>query len=341
MHWIRTTVLLCLLSSGTRWCLAEESTHVDAKHPFLQYLGAWQTNSAGPYTVYPGSQVRFSLKGAASLAVRSGMPGTIRAAVLQGGSVVWSGLLDQTDIALDAGASTTPLSVVYQATNKRGFDSSLVDAKGAEFRFEGLTLRHGAALSEPPQMRREVLLDFVGDSITAGVNILGRSDRWMHDSDASLTYAFQLAESLGVSYRIRAFPGVGCDTIAGKFPFFQKGMPLPANEQPDVVYVNIGANDREETSPHYRTQMQKLLDVILRTYPKTKVVLLNFCRMTPNRLPVLMALAQSYSNGAVSCFDARPYLVGYSDEGVHPDVESHKRLAEALAARLRASFENR
>ena len=76
--------------------------------------------------------------------------------------------------------------------------------------------------------------------------------------------------------------------------------------------------------------MRNLLNVIFGTYPKTKVVLLNFCRMTPNRLPVLKELARSYPEGWVTCFDARPYLVGYSDEGVHPDAESHRLLADAL-----------
>ena len=329
--WLLTTMLFCLLLGGTTLCLGtQNSLFVDANSAFFHYLGAWQTNSMGYYTMYPGSQVRFCLKGKARLAVRSGMPGTIRAVVRQGGSVVWDGLLDQTDIEVDGGTSSTPFSVVFVTTNKRGFDCSLPEATGAEFRFQGLSLDQYAVLGDVHETRSDILLDFIGDSITVGANILGRSGSWSENSNATLTYGFLLAEGLQARYRIRAFPGSGCDDISDRFPFFQKTVSLPTNEQPDLVFVNIGANNRELENPEYRNQMRTLLDVIFGTYPRTRVVLLNFCRMTPNRLPVLKELAQSYPEGAVSCFDSRPYLVGYSDEGVHPDTESHRKLADAL-----------
>jgi hypothetical protein len=251
--------------------------------------------------------------------------------VRRGESVVWNGLLDRSDIEVDAGTSSAPFSVVFAATNKRGFDPSLPDAIGAEFRFQGLTLDREAALEQIPEPRNDVLLDFIGDSITVGVDISGHSGSWAENSDVTLSYAFLLAERLRARYRIRAFPGSGCRDIADKFPFFQKSIPLPADELPDIVFVNIAANNREMGSTQYRTQMRNLLDIIFGSYPGTRVVLLNFCRMTPNRLPILAELARSYPKGTVTTFDARPYLVGYSDEGVHPDAESHRKLSDALA----------
>ena len=329
---ILTLTLVCLLSDGAQLCSGAPNTRfVDANSPFFQYLGAWQTNSTGRFTIYPGSQVCFYLKGKSHLAVRSGLPGTIRAVVRRDGVVAWDGLLGESDIGVDAGTSSVPFSIVFVMTNKRGFDPSLPDAAGAEFRFQGLTLDDDAALERTSETRKDMLFDFIGDSITAGVDVLGRSGGWAENSDVTLTYAFQLGERLRVGYRIRAFPGAGCDDISDTFPFFRKSMPLPVNPQPGIVFVNIAANDRAKETTHYRAQMRNLLDVIFVTYPKTRVVLLNFCRMTPNRLPVLKELARSFPEGTVSCFDARPYLVGYSDEGVHPDAESHRRLSDALA----------
>jgi hypothetical protein len=307
---------------------------LDGHQPSFEYLGLWQTNSTGLYTIYPGSQVGFRLQGKARLAVHSGMPETIHAQVRSGGTVLWDGFPGQGDIAIDAGTSAVPCSVVYLATCMKGFDTSRADAAGAELRFDGITLEDGASLEPPRERRNGVLFEFLGDSITAGDAILGRSSSWAADSDATLTYAFRLAESLHVGYRIRAFPGAKCDEICRKFPFARRSIPIAAETPPRVVFVNIAANDRLKGDAQYQAQMRVLLDLIFQTYPATKVILLNFHRMTPNRLPVLKELARSYPPGTVMWFDTRPYLVGYSDKGVHPDVESHARLAAALAAHV-------
>ena len=334
-----TTILLCLLAGGSKDCIAETSgSFVGASNPCYQYLGSWHTNSTGYYTIYPGSQVRFCLKGKARLVLQPGMPGTIRAAVRRNGDVVWDGFPDHEQLDLDGGTLSTPFTVLYLMTNKRGFDPARAEAKGAEFCFGGLILDHEAAVTPPPEPRNSILLDFIGDSITAGTVILGRSGSWSENSNVALTYAFLLAERLQANYRIRGFPGIGCDEIASKVPFFRKSLPLPRDPRPDIVFVNIAANDREKQSNVYRGQMRNLLDVIFTTYPETHIVLLNFCRMTPNRLPVLQELASLYSSGKVVCFDARPYLVGYSDKGVHPDADSHNRLSEALAAYVKRTF---
>ncbi len=327
---VTTTVLWILLAGAMQCAAAHDASFIAADSHFFQYLGAWQTNGTRHYTIYPGSQVRFCLKGKACVSLRSGVPGTIRAMIRRGEAIVWDDIVGNNDVEIDAGSSPTNCSVVFLTTNTQGFDPASRDTSGAELRFEGLSLGDNAVLEATPA-NNGILLDFVGDSITAGVAISGRSGTWAQNSNASLTYAFRLAERLGSRYRVRAFPGCGCGDIADKFSLFQKGIPLSTNEQPDIVFVNVAANDREKGTPRYRNQMRNLLDVIIGTYPKARIVLLNFCRMTPNRLPVLEELAKAYPNGKVSCFDARPYLVGYSDEGVHPDAESHRRLSYALA----------
>lgn len=330
--WLIASTLLCLLSVGTaQGAGGENSRFVGGREASFQYHGAWLTNGVGRYTIYPGSQVCFCLKGRARLAIRAGMPDTIHAQVRSGGTVLWDGLAGQDDVAIEVGTSAVPCSVVYLATNKKGYDPALPDATGAEFGFQGLTLDEGAALIPMPETRGGVLLDFTGDSITVGECIAGRSGSWVENSNATLTYAFQLAEKLHARYRMRAFAGARCDALADRFVYFRKSVPLAAHEAPDIVFVNIGANDRAREATQYRAELHNFLEVIFKTYPKARVVLLNFCRMTPNRLPVLKELSAAYPSGAVTCFDARPYLVGYSDKGVHPDVESHRRLAEALA----------
>lgn len=299
--------------------------------PTIRYLGAWQTNAAGHYTIYPGSQVAFSLQGKGRVAFCSALPHSIRVAVRRAGVTVWDGVVDREEIALDGGTSSVPFAVVYLASAARGFDTNAPMSQGAEFTFIGVSSDKGGHFSPTQERRQEPVVEFIGDSITAGVVIHGRDGAWSNNSDASLTYAFLAADRLRLPYRIRGYPGSPCDGLARNYPWFRTGIPLPTNETPAIVVVNLGANDRPKSAADYQAGAGNLLKTIFATYPKTRVVLMNFCRMTPNRLPVLKTLSQSYPTGRVSLFDARRYLVGYSDEGVHPDVESHRRLADALS----------
>lgn len=200
----------------------------------------------------------------------------------------------------------------------------------AEFRLKGNAPGEDVAEAAGPGMERRQLLEFIGDSITAGACILGRSGCPEQDSDPRLTYAFRLAERLGIPYRIRAVPGERIEGMVRQFAAQPAPGSTPLAEIPALVLINIGANDRTMDEKEYRAGMSDLLREVLAAYPGTRVVLLNFHRMIPNRWPVLTTLAQAHSDGSVVCFDARPYLVGYSDGGVHPDVESHRLLADAL-----------
>lgn len=303
-----------------------------ADSPVFQYLGAWQAENGSQFTIYPGSQMRFGLKGRASLAFQAGCSESILAMVRKNGEIVWRGILGQDNIEVDGGEAGASFSVVYLASSHTGFDPAAPGAKAAELRFHGAQLGEDGAWAAPPGIEDGPLVEFIGDSITEGAHISARSEWWSADSDASLTYAFQLAERLQGRYRIRAFRGDGYVELAGKFPFFRKEVPLLPEDRPDIVFANIGANERLKNDVEYRLDARRLLDAIFKTSPDARVILMNFHRMTPNRLPVLKELANSYPVGSVLCFDARTYLTGYSDSGVHPDPESHRRLADALLA---------
>ena len=327
-------LLCCLLANGRLEAAGPEVELIPANAPAFQYLGAWQEEGGRWWTIYPGGQVRFHLKGQARLELEPGTSGSVLAAVRKDAEVVWRGLLGPEAVEVDGGESGAVFSIVYLAARNPGFDPAMSNASAAELRFQGVSLKKDGVLGAPSKIRDEILVDFIGDSITAGVDILGRSEKWEQDSDASLTYAFQLGEKMGARYRIRGFRGENLGDIAPKIHFFRKDIPFSTNELPDIVFVNMGANDREKNEARYREGMRNLLNGVFAGNAHVHVVLLNFYRMTPNRLPTLKELAQSFPRGAVVCFDARPYLVGYSDQGVHPDVQSHRLLADALYAYL-------
>jgi hypothetical protein len=118
--------------------------------------------------------------------------------------------------------------------------------------------------------------------------------------------------------------------VRQQYVWFKTAVPLIENRPVDLVLINLGANKRQEDNAHFFGDMKHLVDLIRTRHGGVRIVLLNFFRMTPNRLPGLLALAKLYPHD-VFVFDARPYLLGYSDGGVHPDVVSHRKLADALA----------
>lgn len=297
MHYGPICLYLSLWALVATPCAGAQDRVVPASDPLFRYSGAWLTNTASLYTLYPGSEFRFRLKGKASLVLRAGQPGAIRVVVRRNTEVVWDDRPAEQPVAVDGGTNTVPFSVTYCCTSAKAYDPA-TESRGAELHFERLELCEGAELEPTADSRETALVDFIGDSITAGVAIHGREGAWSTVSDASLTYGYLLAEALGIRYRLRAFPGARCQDLAARFAFFQKGVPLPPAESPQLVFVNIGANNRGDDAAEYRGEMRRLLEVILLTYPRTRVVLLNFMRMTPNRLPTLKELARSYPDGA-------------------------------------------
>jgi lysophospholipase L1-like esterase len=325
----------CCLAVTTPKPRAEPSARtIMAREAPVELLGAWHTNETGYYTIYAGSRICFNLRGKAKILTATAAADPIRVVVRRAESKVWDGIVGKDGISLDGGTEAVPFSVIYVAGRDGGFDPAQPGAAGAELHFRGFEVEKDTVLSFARQRSRRLMLDFLGDSITVGDAILGSDGSWTNRSDATLTFGYLLAAKLDAQYRIRGFPGENCETILRKATSFRQGIPLSTNVPPDAVFVNIGANDRWTREGTLHHGMRTLVAGLLDAWPNTRVVLLNFHRMTPNRLPMLKAVAQSFPTGRVVCFDARPYLTGYSDERIHPDAESHSRLAAALAKYL-------
>lgn len=336
--WLFGIPLVALLLAGRLDAAGPPGGWVDDRDPAFQYLGVWREGAEGRHTIHPGSQVRFRLKGKAHVVLKAERTESVLVALRMDGRVIWRGTLGQETVMMDGGDAGGLFSIVYLAARHPRFNLEMPDAAAAELNFQGVQMVPGGALEAPPQLNSDVWVDFIGDSITVGDGILGRSEAWDQDFDASLSFAFKLAEILQFSYRIQAVGGARGGQIVSQYAAVQQaGMPVP-DGQPDLVFVNVGANNRSMDADQYRVMMRKLLDQIFAMHPETRVVLLNFFRMTPNRLPTLRELARAYPSGAVTCFDARAHLVGYSDGGVHPNAESHSRLALALADLVRHDY---
>jgi hypothetical protein len=292
--------------------------------------GVWLESDGGHRTGYAGSSVRFDLTGAASIQLRCTKPESLHVRVTVGDAVLHDGRWTGTVFRVSATARAVRVTATLIATRDNLFPRSPGTQTFGELVFTGVEADDHSTVTAIPD---GCLVDFIGDSITAGVSILGRDGD--ETSDASLSFGYLVGTDTGFSSRIRGYSGARTAELSQLYPWAAPGIPLPQQPSPHWVVVNCGANDRNLAGWAYRRQIEELVTSIISTHPTARIVLLNFFRMTPNRLPILREIAARDTHRRVFVFDARPHLVDYSDGNVHPGPDSHRRLGIALAAFLR------
>ena len=303
----------------------------------FHYLGAWQKEPDGCWTIDPGSQIRFALQGSARLKLHAQPPGAIRVAVWQNNRTVWQGIPDGHGVELNGGESGAVCSILYLAVKPQSPSPESSRPPPPPLVFLGVEAEPDCLLRPPPDLPGKPVLEFIGDSILAGAYIQGRSENWELDSDARLAFPFLLADRLQTPYRLCALPGQRLSESIRRISSPTDPLFPPDSRSPGLVLINIGANERTLSDREYLAGMRTLIRSVLAARPEARVILLNFHRMTPDRWPALQQLARSTPHGRVLCFDARACLTGYSDNGIHPDAASHQQLADALSAWLQQS----
>lgn len=299
---------------------------INPDDPSITLTGAWQRDGAAMMTPYPGSGIRFRLAGQARLRLEASAD-SVKVRISSGRGTEFSGVWSNHVYELDAGDEPANFDVTFVAASEEGF----YQTNASRLLFGGIELQAGAELNAQNPPSTSLRLAFIGDSITAGAVIHGREGEWHKNSDASSAFPFLLAQQLDAGYSQRGFPGAQLHELISVAPFFCEDVPLDPAAPYGWVIVNAGANDRRLAPHEYANKMKQLVERIRASYPGARVLLLNFFRMTPARLPDLQKVARDFPDGEVMCFDARPYLVDYTDGHVHPGPESNRRLAAALA----------
>lgn len=141
----------------------------------------------------------------------------------------------------------------------------------------------------------DMLIEFIGDSITSGMGVIGTKTDWR--TDGTNAWGYLTARSLGVDFRIRSKSGIGagrdCNGDVGpkyewisSYPlencFRDTTTPYTVNREADIIIINLGTNDLNayNWSPN-ATQSQelednyvKLLNIIRQYNPDAKIICL-------------------------------------------------------------------
>lgn len=196
----------------------------------------------------------------------------------------------------------------------------------------------------PPDNRK--IVEFVGDSITEGVltdadydEVLTYSNDQFnrpYEDDNCATYAALTAEMLNLRPIFQAYGAVGvtrsgCGSVprAGLiYPYVFDGVPC-TGEIPDVVVINHGANDRNNSAEEYIRRYEELIGLICQRAPEALIVCLGaFCGAFDAEL---RAFTEAYNQSHDRPIHFVSTLGWVPLEPLHPLRDGHRIIAERFA----------
>ncbi len=187
---------------------------------------------------------------------------------------------------------------------------------------------------------RDLLIEFVGDSITAGYGNLGNNDTEnpsaAKNSDATSTYAFLTAKNLNADITATCRSG---HMFSGENPPFsdfynqinwiRDNTPYTPTRHPDIVVVNLGTNDANNgVSTTFTDYTVKVLETIKAVHPDAKIVWA-YGLMGSTVEGYIMKGIQTYGGeekGVYYC----PLQTDWSGGGYHPSLAGHQKAADVL-----------
>jgi lysophospholipase L1-like esterase len=208
--------------------------------------------------------------------------------------------------------------------------------------FLGVTAGSGGQLLAPPP-RPRWQIEFLGDSITEGVLTMGRGPQseWPRLSDGRRAYAFQTAELLNAAPFIVGFGRLGI-TVGGNggvpraiesFPFVYQDVPKE-RLQPVAVVIALGANDAKAKADQFLADYLDYVAAVREAYPVAHI----FCMRPLNGTHAKEILAAverlaATDDKKVHYADTSGWIDPKTDttDGLHPNVEGHRCVAEKLA----------
>ena len=298
----------------------------------INYIGRWDKTSSTTYRSYWGGASLTTRFTGTTVKVKLAEK-TVFMAVIDGvANTYWdaSGTVDLTSTPLASGTHTLRIVSKYEKT---------------ELPFQGLVLDAGATTVKPPS---SPLVEFVGDSITAGV---------LTSEMAVTDYAWLTGERLGAEHTQIAYPGI---TLSDGYHYSDNTFPgmeslyfklQQANHCPDVacsanplwnfdnytaklVVVNLGTNDAFNSVPSstFQSRYTSFLQNIRAKYPNADIFALRTFG------GYYQAETQAAVNARVNAGDAKVHFIDttgwlestdYGD-GVHPNDAGHVKVTNRL-----------
>ncbi|MFG2051685.1 cellulose binding domain-containing protein [Micromonospora sp. NPDC048935] len=300
----------------------------------ISFVGRWNKTNASAYVPYwAGAYLRVGFTGRT---VKLRQRNTIQLwASIDGRpftSFTGSGTINLTPTALAAGDHTLIVSYRQVAGSYTG------DAV-----FQGLTLDSGARTFKPPA--RPKLVEFVGDSITAGAT----------SSQLAVTdYAFKVGERLGYDHTQIAIGGMclaettdGCWAQSTRYWMSSGGQAGTdqwdfSRYTADGVVINLGTNDKSRgvSAASFQATYTTFLTRIRARFPNAKLFAMRtFIGRYAAETEAAVRARNAAGDANVFYVDTTGWLPsGGLSDSVHPNDAGHQAITDRLAPVLSAAL---
>ncbi len=265
---------------------------------------------------------------------------------------------------------------IYEVFNREEPEEAVVSVvKLSESPMSTLGIKEIKCVGSPiePTENKDMLIEFVGDSITCGYGI-DDPDKDHHfvtaTEDVTKAYAYLTAKALDADYSMVSFSGYGIisgytdngkKVTAQTVPQFytklgyswgQNGSFSPQNTEwdfsgrkPDLVVVNLGTNDDSytqndaEKQAEYSEKYTEFLKLIREKNPDARILCILGVmgdRLYPFVEKAVEDFTQQTGDGKISSFKLTPQSArdGYSADW-HPSVKTHEKTAEKVAEEIK------
>jgi len=349
-------VVVVVASGPAYGAAAGGAENIHADDPNIQYVGRFDfSDPKRPTCSWSGSAVRVRFKGPSLAVFLEDFPA-------RGTDGIGAPLANWFEIIVDGEYAKSivarPGSGGYGVAWNLSDDVHTVEvfkrteAVVGRTSFLGLQLPHGGKLLPPPA-RPERKIEFIGDSITAGLDLMkiGRGIFAKAAQNNYLAYGSVAARNLGAEAICIAESGNGvhCNGRGGK----QNLMPVvytrtlrnhPRSKwdfeswKPDVVVIHLGTNDIGAYGMGVcKDDYQKFVDSYIafvgqvrKNYGDVQI----FCAVGPDLWPggILRRLPATAVETMKKKGDKKIHFVPFDDIGkeLHPDAANHRKMADIL-----------
>ena len=200
-------------------------------------------------------------------------------------------------------------------------------------------------LDDAPE-KKDLYIEFIGDSITCGYGNLGDSSSpnpgtalW---EDGTQTYAFLTAEALGADCSVVGCSGIGIDkgwTDFSESDFYPKasfyrdrnGADYSFLRAPDVVVINLGTNDqsRGSTEEEFKAGVRELINYVRDSYGTDMPIVWAYNMMGNGRFDWTKTVLEDMGGEAKGLYYVQLNQNGAGTNG-HPNLEAQKTAAVTL-----------
>lgn len=213
-----------------------------------------------------------------------------------------------------------------------------------------VSVEFAGQLKNPPA-ENDILIEFLGDSITCGWGNLCRNGAENPGSpmfqDATQTYAVLAAQSLGADFRLVSCSGIGVSkghvepTMDAYFSAASycrdKNVAYQPVRKPDVIVINLGTNDfgTGANDSHLAAMVPALIELIRDTYGANIPIVWAYGMMGTGKWDIISNSLNHNYYGADSGIYQVVLPSNFEGGGEHPNLQAHAEAAQVLAQFLK------